>query len=118
MLLPEARLEEFVALADRDGDEILSEARGNPDYTSIINDRHYERIARYVAEARPPAPASSRSIQRTRPCRRRAQNAAHAAHRPGGDLAVMRDEIFGPVLPIESYRGLDDAIAYVNARPR
>ena len=30
----------------------------------------------------------------------------------------MQEEIFGPVLPIVPYRDIDDAIAYVNARPR
>jgi acyl-CoA reductase-like NAD-dependent aldehyde dehydrogenase len=30
----------------------------------------------------------------------------------------MREEIFGPILPVVPYRGLDGALAYVNARPR
>jgi coniferyl-aldehyde dehydrogenase len=30
----------------------------------------------------------------------------------------MREEIFGPVLPVVTYRSLDEAIAHVNARPR
>ena len=30
----------------------------------------------------------------------------------------MQEEIFGPILPVVTYDGLDDAIAYVNARPR
>jgi coniferyl-aldehyde dehydrogenase len=34
------------------------------------------------------------------------------------DMAVMQEEIFGPVLPVVSYRGLDEAIRYVNAHPR
>jgi coniferyl-aldehyde dehydrogenase len=34
------------------------------------------------------------------------------------EMAVMREEIFGPILPVVTYDGLDDAIAYVNARPR
>jgi coniferyl-aldehyde dehydrogenase len=33
-------------------------------------------------------------------------------------MEVMNEEIFGPILPIVPYRELDDAIAYVNARPR
>ena len=37
---------------------------------------------------------------------------------PPDDAAVMREEIFGPVLPLVPYDTLDDAIAYVNARPR
>jgi coniferyl-aldehyde dehydrogenase len=37
---------------------------------------------------------------------------------PPDDLALMREEIFGPILPLKSYRTLDEAIAYINARPR
>lgn len=32
--------------------------------------------------------------------------------------SLMREEIFGPVLPLVTYRDYDEAIAYVNARPR
>jgi aldehyde dehydrogenase (NAD+)/coniferyl-aldehyde dehydrogenase len=34
------------------------------------------------------------------------------------DMRVMQEEIFGPLLPIVSYGSIDDAIAYVNDRPR
>ena len=34
------------------------------------------------------------------------------------EMHVMRDEIFGPILPVVPYRGLENAIAYVNSRPR
>jgi aldehyde dehydrogenase (NAD+) len=34
------------------------------------------------------------------------------------DAAVMEDEIFGPILPVLSYHELDDAIAFVNDRPK
>jgi len=37
---------------------------------------------------------------------------------PGEELAIMREEIFGPVLPIKTYRGLDQAIDHVNGHPR
>jgi aldehyde dehydrogenase (NAD+)/coniferyl-aldehyde dehydrogenase len=33
-------------------------------------------------------------------------------------MRVMQDEIFGPILPVVGYEGIDEAIAYVNARPR
>ena len=32
-------------------------------------------------------------------------------------MAVMQEEIFGPLLPLVTYDTLDDAIAYVAARP-
>jgi coniferyl-aldehyde dehydrogenase len=34
------------------------------------------------------------------------------------DAAVMREEIFGPILPVRTYRTIDEVIAYVNAGPR
>ena len=37
---------------------------------------------------------------------------------PADDLSVMREEIFGPVLPVKTYSGIDEAIDYINGRPR
>jgi coniferyl-aldehyde dehydrogenase len=34
------------------------------------------------------------------------------------EMRIMREEIFGPVLPILTYRQIDEVIAYINARPR
>ena len=36
----------------------------------------------------------------------------------GDDCAVMREEIFGPLLPVRTYRSIDEVIARVNAGPR
>jgi coniferyl-aldehyde dehydrogenase len=35
-----------------------------------------------------------------------------------GEMKVMQEEIFGPILPVVTYESLQDAVAYVNARPR
>jgi coniferyl-aldehyde dehydrogenase len=34
------------------------------------------------------------------------------------DMTIMREEIFGPLLPIKTYRSLDEVLAYVNAKDR
>jgi len=34
------------------------------------------------------------------------------------DMAVLTEEIFGPVLPVVAYRKIEDAIAHINAGPR
>src|SRR3546814_17055854 len=34
------------------------------------------------------------------------------------DMTIMREEIFGPILPILPYRKVEEAISYINARPR
>lgn len=42
---------------------------------------------------------------------------AHAVLNAGGDCAVMQDEIFGPILPVQTHATMDDAIAHVNPCP-
>src|SRR5580700_5269340 len=52
VLVPERNLDEFVKLAVDTTEKFYPKLAGNPDYTSIINDRHYHRVAQYVAEAK------------------------------------------------------------------
>jgi coniferyl-aldehyde dehydrogenase len=33
-------------------------------------------------------------------------------------MRIMQEEIFGPLLPVKTYRDLDEVIAYVNAKDR
>ena len=119
VLVPERNLDAFVKLAVDTTEKFYPKLAANPDYTSIINDRHYRRVAQYVAEAK----ASGTRVVEINP----RQEALPAEARkmpptlviePGENLAVMREEIFGPVLPIKTYRTLDQAIDYVNSHPR
>jgi acyl-CoA reductase-like NAD-dependent aldehyde dehydrogenase len=91
----------------------------NPDYTSIVNDRHYARLRGYVDDAR----ARGAGIVEINP----AGEALPAGTRkfpptlvldPTDEMLCMQEEIFGPVLPVVTYRTLDEAIGYVNDRPR
>ena len=119
VLVPEASREEFLRLLQQSIQKLYPSLRANPDYTSIVNARHYERLARYTGEARqrgvrvieinPLGEALPESERKMAPT---------LIIDPPEELAAMQDEIFGPVLPIKSYRTLDEAIAYVNAHPR
>jgi coniferyl-aldehyde dehydrogenase len=119
VLLPERRLDEFVALSVNTAEKFYPTLAENPDYTSIINERHYQRIAQYVAEAK----ASGVRIVEINP--RHETFSADTRKlpptlviEPPDNLAIMREEIFGPVLPVKTYRDLDQAIDYVNGHPR
>ena len=91
------------------------DATSNPEYTSVINDRHHRRLASYLDDAR------SRGVE---VISIGSQNSSDRRFPPTilidppDDASVMREEIFGPILPLKSYRTLAEAIAYVNARPR
>lgn len=91
----------------------------NPDYTSIVNERHYARLQQLAADARargarvvPIAPAG----ELEQPQRRKLRPALLLDVQAG--MAVMREEIFGPLLPLVGYGTPEEAIAFVNERPR
>ncbi len=93
--------------------------QGNPDYTSIVSPRHYERLRALVDEAR----ARGAQVIELAP----AGEVADAARRQlaptvlldvDDGMRVMQEEIFGPLLPIVTCGSVQEAIDYVNARPR
>jgi coniferyl-aldehyde dehydrogenase len=119
VLVPEAKREAFIALARQAAARLYPRLAGNPDYTSIVNERHYARLTRYLEEAKtkgariiPINPAGEVLTPASR------KIAPTLVIDPADDCALMQDEIFGPILPVKSYRGLDEAIDYVNRRPR
>ena len=92
----------------------------NPDYTSVINERHYRRLQGYLEDAR----EKGATIIELNPGGERFDG--QQAHKlpptlvldATDDMQVLQDEIFGPILPIVTYERIDEVIAYVNARPR
>ena len=118
-LVPRPLLGTFRAAAERFVAERFPRLVDTRDYTRIVNAAHWERLAAYVDEAR----ARGVAVHEVNP----AGETCTVENRvlpptllvdPPDDLAVMREEIFGPLLPLVPYDALDDAIAYVNARPR
>jgi len=118
VLLPEGKREEFVTLAQATAEKLYPSLRDNPDYTSIVNERHYRRLQQLVAEAE----AKGADVVELNPAAETLDGGRKLAPTlvidPDEDLALMRDEIFGPVLPVKTYRTLDEAIQYVNRHPR
>lgn len=117
VLLPEGCEAAFIDAARAAFAACYPSIATSPDYSAVINGRHFERLSGYVEEAREKG-ASVIPL---------ADVAADAATRRfppillrgvRDDMRVMQDEIFGPILPIVSYGDLGEAIAYVNARPR
>jgi coniferyl-aldehyde dehydrogenase len=116
VLVAHSHLEAFLEAVHRKIERYWPEPARNPEYTSIINDRHVSRVRAYIEEAR------SRGVRvitigpEAEPGSRRLPPALIVD--PPDDLSVMRDEIFGPVLPVKTYANLDEAIGYVNDHDR
>jgi coniferyl-aldehyde dehydrogenase len=93
----------------------------NPDYTSIVNDKHFARITSYVEDAK----TRGAKVVELNPAGE-TLDAASGKRKlaptlvldPTDEMMVMQEEIFGPVLPVVTYQSLDEAIDYVNEHPR
>jgi len=114
VLVPQQRLEAFVEAYRLAVQRFFPQLTDNPDYTSIINERQLLRLEGYLADARARGalllPLFDEGQGRRLP--------HHILLDVNDDMQVMQDEIFGPLLAVLPYASLDEAIAYVNARPR
>ncbi len=120
VIVPQNKVKEFVGAAQRAVTAMYPTLKDNPDYTSVVNQRHYDRLMGYLADAK----AKGAEIVEINP--------AHEDFRqqpfrkipptlilnPTDDMTIMKDEIFGPLLPVKTYADVGEAIAYVNDHPR
>ncbi|MGE3142417.1 MAG: coniferyl aldehyde dehydrogenase [Hyphomonadaceae bacterium] len=120
LLAPSALCEAFVAAAGAAVAKMYPKLKNNPDYASLIDHRHYERVRALLADAR----AKGARIIELNPLKEDFSQQEHWKIPPAlvldvtDDMRIMQEEIFGPLLPVKTYGALDEALAAVNARPR
>ncbi|MCB1552180.1 MAG: coniferyl aldehyde dehydrogenase [Xanthomonadales bacterium] len=119
ILLPEAKLNAFVEALRGEVTKRFPDLATSADYTAVVNEAQYGRLRGYVDDARTRGfdvvelasiDAAQGQSERIIP--------PTLILGPDDEAKVMRDEIFGPILPIKTYRRLDEAIDYVNAHDR
>lgn len=119
VLVPAGREAAFEQEARRAVGRLYPRLVDNADYTRIVNTRHYERLTALLEEAA----ASGARVAPIDPAGERIEAESRVfpptlVFGAAASTALMRQEIFGPILPVVLYRTLDEAIAYVNERPR
>ena len=120
VMVPENKSREFVKQAADAISTMFPTLKDNPDYTSVINQRHYDRLQGYLDDAR----AKGAEIVKLNPAKEDfSQQPYHKIPptlvlNPTDDMAIMKDEIFGPLLPVKTYSSMDEAIGSVNAHSR
>lgn len=114
LLVHESRLDELVQALSQAVREFYPSLAGNPDYTAIINPRQVERLQAYITDAQAlgaeviqlPSEAQERRLPLT------------LLLKVTDTMQVMQEEIFGPILPIITYKTFDEALSYVRQRPK
>lgn len=117
---PADQLDNFVAEAKTAVSRYFPTLKDNPDYTAVVAQRHFDRITGYVEDAR----AKGATIVEINPAN---EDLSQQPHRkiaptlilnPTDDMAVMQEEIFGPLLPVKTYQRVEEAVDYINAHDR
>jgi coniferyl-aldehyde dehydrogenase len=117
VFLPEGASERFVAAARRILPQRYPDTK-DPSYTSIIDEKSYRRLRATLEDAEAkgasvvplvPGAAFDDGLRKIPP---------HLVLDPTEDMKIMQEEIFGPLLPVKTYRDLDEVIAYVNSKDR
>jgi coniferyl-aldehyde dehydrogenase len=120
IMVPEENLDQVIHQATIAVQAMYPSLLNNEQYTAVVNDRHYQRLNSYLTDAHERNiktvainPASedfeSNTNQKIPPT---------MIINPSDDALCMQDEIFGPLLPIKTYKVFEEAIAYINSKPR
>ena len=120
VFLPEESRDEFVEAARNSVAKMYPDIKDNPDYTSIVNERHYDRLNGYLDDAR----EKGANVVEINPADEDFSQQQH--HRipptivldPTDDMQVMQDEIFGPILPVKQYQDVNETLDYINDHDR
>lgn len=120
VFVPQQDTDKFVEAARSSVTTMFAELKDNPDYTSIINQRHFDRLTGYLDEAR----AEGVEVVELNPANENFDQQEHLRIPPTliidppDHLKVMQEEIFGPILPVKSYTQVDETLDYINQRDR
>jgi coniferyl-aldehyde dehydrogenase len=117
LFLPESSVDEFVAHAKLLVAKRYPDLNGS-DYTSIIDQRAFDRLGALLVDAKNHGATiiNLAPDQKLDPNQRKM--APHIILGVNDEMKIMKEEIFGPLLPIKTYRGPQDVIDYVNGHDR
>jgi coniferyl-aldehyde dehydrogenase len=120
MLVPRGDVDRFVQSLRASMSRLYPTFRANPDYSAIISERHLRRLRELVDDARSHGATviELEPMTGSQPTVSGRQLAPTLLLNVNDGMQVMKQEIFGPILPIVAYDRLDEAMAYVNQRER
>ena len=120
VLCPTEALDSFVSHATQAVSRMYPSLKNNPDYTSVVNQRHYERLHALLRDAE----EKGAHVIPINPTNEDFSQQEHRRMPPTlvlnvkEHMRVMQEEIFGPILPVRTYDQIEEALEFVNAQPK
>lgn len=117
VFLPQGREPEFIAHCQRLFDERYPDINAT-DYTAIIDERAYRRLQDTLADAGQKGATLVNLADKQHPQAELRKFPPHLILNPTEDMLLMQREIFGPLLPILTYRNKEEVVDYINRHER
>jgi coniferyl-aldehyde dehydrogenase len=117
LFLPEDAEEAFVAEARRICNERYPDIN-NGDYTAVIDQRSYDRIRDTLEDARAKGARIINLFEDQQPDASRRIFPPHLILGATDEMTVMQREVFGPLLPVKTYRNREEVIDYIAGHHR
>ncbi|MDH5432690.1 MAG: coniferyl aldehyde dehydrogenase [Gammaproteobacteria bacterium] len=113
VLCPEEKQDDLIAAFKTQFSNLYPDLE-NGQYTSIINDTHFKRVSKWLKEA---VDKGAKAIELGKTASKNAMPLTLLTD-VDPDSTIMQEEIFGPILPIVTYKSIDEAIEFIQSRPR
>ena len=112
----ETEKDNFVEACKTQVNEFYSDLKYNPDYTSVINQKHYDRLNGLLSDAKD---HGAKLVEINPANEDFSQQESHKIPptlvlNPTDEMQIMKEEIFGPLLPIKTYKDINEPINYIN----
>jgi len=119
VMVHESQADQFLKAYDKAVRELYPTGPLSDQYTSIINEHHYKRLSNLIEDARSKKAGVVEVGVNPQDAKQRAHTIPPTVvFDVSDDMSIMREEIFGPVLAVMTYREIDDAIVHINTNPR
>jgi coniferyl-aldehyde dehydrogenase len=119
VMVHESQIDQFLTAYDKAVRELYPNGPRSTQFTSVINEHHFKRLSNLIEDAQSKKARVVEVGINPHEARQRANTLPPTIIFDVNDeMHIMQEEIFGPVLPVKTYRKIEDAIEYINDRPR
>ena len=118
ILVPKAKEEAFIQAYIAAFSKMYPTLKDNGDYTAIVNDRQYQRLSSWINDAKDKGAKLTKINPANEDLSAGRKLAPVIVQNMKNNMTIAEEELFGPILPIIPYESMDEAIAYINDRPR
>ena len=118
ILLPEGKQQEFIDAYQATFAKMYPTVRDNDNYTAVVNERQHQRLQAWVKDAEEKGARITVVNPKNEDFSGTRKMPLHIVENGNDDMQVLQQELFGPILPIVTYKSLDEAIDYINDRDR